>query len=197
MLTRRQLCVCALASPILMSASLPVRAAGSDAQLMQAQLSRVMQDTAPGLYLTADWEFDLPEILIDSMKRGIALYFVYEFRLERPRWYWTNKKIAVSHLVQRVGYSPLSRRWRFSRGGLIQSFQSIEEVLPLLKHVGDWHVTDADAIDDIDAFTAEARMHLDLTKLPKPLQVSVGGNSDWALESDWEDVKLTKDLTLR
>ncbi len=197
MLTRRQLCACALVSPILLSTSFAARAAGTDAQLMQAQLARVTQDITPGLYLTADWEFDLPELLIDSMKRGIALYFEYEFRLERPRWYWTNKTVSSSRLVQRVGYSPLSRRWRFSRGGLIQSFHTIDDVLPLLKHVGDWRVADVDAVDDVDAFTAETRMHLDLTKLPKPLQVSVGGNSDWALESDWDDVKLTQDLTLR
>ncbi len=197
MLTRRQLCACALASPMFLSTSFVARAAGTDAQLMQAQLARVTQDITPGLYLTADWEFDLPELLIDSMKRGIALYFEYEFRLERPRWYWANKTVSSSRLVQRVGYSPLSRRWRFSRGGLIQSFHTIDDVLPLLKHVGDWRVADVDAVDDVDAFTAETRMHLDLTKLPKPLQVSVGGNSDWALESDWDNVKLTKDLTLR
>ena len=197
MLTRRRLCACALCSPILLSTSLAVRAAGNDAQLMQAKLSRVTEDITPGLYLTVDWEFDLSEILVDSMKRGIPLYFEYEFRLERPRWYWTNKKAAQSHLVQRVGYSPLSRRWRFSRGGLIQSFHTFEEVLPLLKHVGDWRVADVDTIDDIDDFQADTRLHLDLTKLPKPLQVSIGGNSDWALESDWENVHLSKDLTRR
>ena len=195
MTSRRQLCACALASPVLMSANIAARAAGNDVQLMQARLTRVTQDIAPGIYLTVDWEFDLPEILVDSMKRGIALYFEYEFLLAKPRWYWVNKKSAEASLVQRVGYSPLSRRWRFSRGGLIQSFLTFEEVLPLLKHVGDWRVADLDAIDDIDAFEAETRMHLDLTKLPKPLQVSVGGNSDWALESDWEDIRLTKDLT--
>ncbi len=197
MLTRRRLCAGALLSPILLSTSVAVRAAANDAQLMQAQLSRVTEDLTPGLYLTVDWEFDLSEILVDSMKRGIPLYFEYEFRLERPRWYWTNKKAAQSHLVQRVGYSPLSRRWRFSRGGLIQSFHTFEEVLPLLKHVGDWRVADVDTVDDIDDFQAETRLHLDLTKLPKPLQVSIGGNSDWALESDWENVHLSKDLTRR
>lgn len=197
MLSRRRLCACALCSPILLSTSFAVRAADNDAQLMQAQLTRVTDDITPGLYLTVDWEFDLSEILVDSMKRGIPLYFEYEFRLERSRWYWTNKKAAQSRLVQRVGYSPLSRRWRFSRGGLIQSFHTFEEVLPLLKHVGDWRVADVDAVDDTEDFVAETRLHLDLTKLPKPLQVSVGGNADWALESDWEDVHLSKALTRR
>lgn len=197
MLSRRRLCVCALLSPVLASTSLTVRAAANDAQLMQAQLTRMTDDMTPGLYLTVDWEFDLSDILIESMRRGIPLYFIYEFRLVRPRWYWTNKTTASSRLVQRVGYSPLSRRWRFSRGGLIQSFHTFEEVLPLLKHVGDWRVGDANAVDDIDDFQAETRMLLDLTKLPKPLQVTVGGNSDWALEGDWESVRLTKELTLR
>ena len=55
MLTRRRLCTCALCSPILLSTSFAVRAAGNDAQLMQAKLSRVAEDITPGLYLTVDW----------------------------------------------------------------------------------------------------------------------------------------------
>ena len=69
-------------------------------------------------------------------------------------------------------------------------------MLPLLIHDGDWRVADVATVD-IDDFQAETRLHLDLTKLPKPLQVSIGGNSDWALESDWENVHLSKDLTRR
>ena len=34
-------------------------------------------------------------------------------------------------------------------------------------------------------FEAEVRMRLDASRLPKPLQVTIGGNSDWNLDSDW------------
>ena len=174
-----------------------VRAATAEAQLMQAGLERIVRDTTPGLYLTADWEFDLPDGLVDSLRRGIALYFLYEFRLEKPRWYWMDKTVTSSQLVQRIGYSPLSRQYRFSRGGLTQSFGTLEEVLPLLKHIGDWRVADANAVDDTDKFIAETKMSLDVSRLPKPLQVSIGGNSDWAVESSWEEIPLTAALTRR
>ena len=197
MISRRALCTGIALSPILLSAGTSVRAATAEVQLMQAGLERIVRDTTPGLYLTADWEFDLPDGLVDSLRRGIALYFLYEFRLEKPRWYWMDKTVTSSQLVQRIGYSPLSRQYRFSRGGLTQSFGTLEEVLPLLKHIGDWRVADANAVDDTDKFIAETKMSLDVSRLPKQLQVSIGGNSDWAVESSWEEIPLTAALTRR
>lgn len=197
MISRRALCTGIALSPILLSAGTSVRAATAEVQLMQAGLERIVRDTTPGLYLTADWEFDLPDGLVDSLRRGIALYFLYEFRLEKPRWYWMDKTVTSSQLVQRIGYSPLSRQYRFSRGGLTQSFGTLEEVLPLLKHIGDWRVADANAVDDTDKFIAETKMSIDVSRLPKPLQVSIGGNSDWAVESSWEEIPLTAALTRR
>ena len=158
MISRRALCSGIALSPILLSAGTSVRAATAEVQLMQAGLERIVRDTTPGLYLTADWEFDLPDGLVDSLRRGIALYFLYEFRLEKPRWYWMDKTVTSSQLVQRIGYSPLSRQYRFSRGGLTQSFGTLEEVLPLLKHIGDWRVADANAVDDTDKFIAETKI---------------------------------------
>ena len=70
-------------------------------------------------------------------------------------------------------------------------------MLPLLAHLRDWRVANLNAIDDIDKYEAEVRMRLDLSRLPKPLQVTVGGNSDWSLSSAWESVVLTPDLAKR
>ena len=40
----------------------------------------------------------------------------------------------------------------------------------------------------------EARMRLDSSRLPKPLQVIVGGNSDWELDSDWITIDVQQAL---
>ncbi|MFR6359541.1 MAG: DUF4390 domain-containing protein [Sutterella wadsworthensis] len=34
-----------------------------------------------GLFLSSSFEFDLPQALSEALHRGIALYFVHEFRL--------------------------------------------------------------------------------------------------------------------
>ena len=34
-------------------------------------------------------------------------------------------------------------------------------------------------------YVASVRMHLDLSQLPKPLQINALVNTDWGLDSDW------------
>lgn len=195
MVSRRFICRAAAALPL--AYSLPSLAAPDDAKLVRAELTRVPDDISPGLYLSADWKFELSQVLLESLRRGIVLYFTYEFHLNRTRWYWVDKTVAHASLTQWIGYSPLSRQYRLSQGGLTQSFPTLEEVLPLLAHLRDWRVANLNAIDDIDKYEAEVRMRLDLSRLPKPLQVTVGGNSDWSLSSAWESVVLTPDLAKR
>ena len=107
MISRRALCSGIALSPILLSAGTSVRAATAEVQLMQAGLERIVRDTTPGLYLTADWEFDLPDGLVDSLRRGIALYFLYEFRLEKPRWYWMEKTFDLKNCLAKIRNCPL------------------------------------------------------------------------------------------
>ena len=40
----------------------------------------------------------------------------------------------------------------------------------------------------------EVRMRLDSSRLPKPLQVVVGGNSDWSLDSGWVTIDIEQAL---
>ena len=161
-----------------------------EAQLMAAVLKRMPREDPPGLFLSAAWEFDLSRALTDCLRRGIPLYFLYEFEVKKRRWYWTNREIASARLIERLSFSPLTRLFRVSRGGLTQTFESLDAALPLVKNIAEWRVADLADLAGYDAedLTAQVRMRLDLTKLPKPLQVSIGGNSDWNLVSDWERV---------
>ena len=96
--TRRQLCVAAAAFPI---AALVPRVASADTpemQLMQA----VLEPQGNDLFLSLSWEYDLPETLIDSLRRGIALYFVCEVKLQSKRMLWFDKDLGHLELVQRV-----------------------------------------------------------------------------------------------
>ena len=183
MVSRRLLCASLAAALFAPAASKLVRAGSSDVQLMRAQLMRVTDGAFPGLQLSVNWEFDLSPVLTDCLRRGIALYFAYEFRT-----------LVTSTLLQRLSYSPLSRQLRLSRDGLVQSFDTLDQALLLLKNVRGWVVADTDAIRNHADVLAQTRMRLDLSRLPKPLQVTIGGNTDWALESDWQNIVLTKAL---
>ena len=110
MISRRRLCTAALTAPIVASVPSFAMAADNDVNMKHASLYRDPNNTPPGLYLSVDWEFELSTMLLDSLRRGISLYFIYEFRLEKSRWYWLNKALRSAQLVQRLSYSPLSRQ---------------------------------------------------------------------------------------
>ena len=94
------------------------------------------------LLLNATFEFELPQALEEAVQKGIALYFNIEFELFRKRWYWFDRRVASSTLTYRLSYSPLTRQYRLARGGLSQSFESLDEALALLKSVRNWKVAE-------------------------------------------------------
>ena len=186
MISRRTFCTAAAALPLAAWPFAAARAESSGIELMQARV-----DNRPdGLFLNASWEFDLAITLIESLRRGIALYFVCEVQLQKKRWYWLDKDLVHAEFVQRVSFSPLSRNYRLSIGGLSQSFDSLVQVLPLVRQVHGWRISGPLPGEDIEDFEAEVRMRLDASRLPKPLQVTIGGNSDWDLDSDWIPVPI-------
>ncbi len=150
---------------------------------------------ADALLLNATFEFEMPQALEEAVQKGIALYFNIEFELFRKRWYWLDRKIAASTLTYRLSYSPLTRQYRLARGGLSQSFESLDEALALLKSVRNWKVGDKSMLNPRDEYDAQVRMRLDVNQLPKPFQVNAITSREWTLASDWREVPVTAELT--
>ena len=98
---RRTLCAAAAAAPFAVW-PFAAHAEGDGIALMQARA----ENRPDGLYLTASWEFDLAITLIESLRRGIALYFVCEMRLQKKRWYWFDENLVHAELVQRNQLQP-------------------------------------------------------------------------------------------
>jgi hypothetical protein len=147
-----------------------------------------------GIVLNATFEFELPQALEEAVQKGIALYFNIEFELYRKRWYWLDRKIAGSSLVYRLSYSPLTRKYRLARGGLSQSFETLDEALALLKSVRNWKVADRGLLTPGDEFEAQVRMRLDVSQLPKPFQVNAITSREWSLGSDWREMPVPPQL---
>jgi hypothetical protein len=147
-----------------------------------------------GAALNATFEFEMPQTLEEAVQKGIAVYFNIEFELFRKRWYWLDRKISASTLTYRLSYSPLTRQFRLARGGLSQSFDSLEEALGLLKSVRQWKVIEPGVLSPRDSYEAQVRMRLDVTQLPKPFQVNAITSREWNLASDWRELPVPSEL---
>jgi hypothetical protein len=141
--------------------------------------------TEDGVVLAADFAFDLNPRLAEAVTNGIPLYFVVEFELSRPRWYWFDEKAAAKRLQLRLSYHALSRHYRLSTGVLQQNYATLEEALNVLRRVRNWQVVDrGTTLADAD-YDAAVRMRVDGTLLPKPFQLSAITSREFNLESPW------------
>ena len=170
--------------------------AGAAADRIAVQSAQLLlaDDGDGAVVLDAQFDFDLPPVLEDAVNRGIALYFVVEFELFRPRWYWFDKRLVDAVRTYRLTYSPLTRQYRLATGALAQPFDSLAEALATLRRVRSWHVADRTLIRPDDDYTAQVRMRLDTSQLPKPFQINALTNRDWTLASDWRNVPVSADL---
>ncbi len=135
--------------------------------------------------LDADMSIELSPVLEDVVSRGVPLHFVVEFEINRPRWYWFDDKVAARTQNYRLSYHALTRQYRLSTGLLHQNFASVEEALRIISRLRQWPVADRSQLQPGESYEAALRLRVDLTQLPKPIQVSAIGSSEWALGSDW------------
>ncbi len=155
---------------------------------------QLIEDGTGSVALDALFEFDLPPVLEDAVNRGIALYFVVDFEMSKSRWYWFDKRLVSLSRTWRLSYSPLTRQYRLSSGTLAQPFDTLAEALAVIKRVRNWQVAERGMLRADDDYTAQVRMRLDVSQLPKPFQVSALTNRDWTLASDWRNVQVTAEL---
>jgi hypothetical protein len=134
---------------------------------------------------------DFSPRLEEAVSKGLALHFLAEFELSRPRWYWFDEKVVKTHQTWRLTYHALTRQYRLSTGALHQSFSSLDEALRVLSRLRNWQVLAADRALPGESFDAALRMRLDTTQLPKPFQIEAISNRDWILSSDWKRWQFT------
>jgi len=158
----------------------PSQAQAADIQVKSAQIS--LGDE--GYALDAEFSIELGSRLEDVVSRGVALYFIAEFDLSKPRWYWADERVAGRAQTYRLSYHALTRQYRLSGGAFHQNFQSLDEALRVMSRLRNWVVAEKSALKMGESYNAQLRMKLDITQLPKPFQVSAIGNKDWSLSTD-------------
>ncbi|MET1114371.1 MAG: DUF4390 domain-containing protein [Comamonas sp.] len=159
------------------------------AAITQMQVER----TPEGILLSAALEFELPEHVEDALLKGIPMHFVLQAQVLRERWYWSDLEMAYSARYMRLSYQPLTRRWRlhtasdpFTGSGLglalSQTYDELADAIGAMQRVARWKIADSAQVPEDMPVTVHMRFGLDLSQLPRPLQIGAFGRSGWILQ---------------
>lgn len=170
----------------------------------QAQPLSVVQEellrTPDAVHLTARLHIVPGPLVEDALLRGVPLYFAWRADVIRPRWYWTDRRVASAHRTLRLAYQPLTRRWRVSLSNepadgnsgaglqyaLHQNFDNLAEALAGVGRVYRWKIADGAGVaaGDPGDYRVEWSMRLDLSLLPRPFQIGVGNQPEWSIQRE-------------
>lgn len=145
-----------------------------------------LESTDEGYVANADFDVELTPRIEEALHNGVSLYFVVEFELIRPRWYWFDEKTVASRLQYRLTYHALTRQYRLWTGTLHQPFGSLAEARRVLGRVRSWTVLDREQVVAGQTYQVGLRMRLDASQLPKPFQLTALTSPEWTLESEWK-----------
>lgn len=134
-----------------------------------------------GLLLDVAVRFELPHSVEDALHKGVPLYFVAEAALYHDRRYWRDRRIAAASRTWRLSYLPLTRNYRVSFGGLSQSYDNLYDAVTTISRIGRWKLAEPGQIGDSEALYVEFSYKLDTGKLPRPMQIGIGGQPEWNL----------------
>ena len=162
-----------------------IAAPGAHAEGITLKSAKV-EAVEEGWQLDAEFDIQFTPRLEESVNRGVPLYFVLEFEMSRPRWYWFDEKPVRFSQTYKISYTPLLRQYRLSVGNVYQNFASFEEVTRVLSKLRGVAIADHNAIKKDSAFQASVRLRLDTAQLPKPFQLNAIASRDWSLSSDWQ-----------
>ncbi len=134
-----------------------------------------------GLALSFSARFDLSKPIEEALQKGVPLFFVAQAEVFRDRWYWADKRVAVATRTWRLAFQPLTRKFRVTYGGLNQHYDSLSDAMVAVTRSVNWKLVDASQLDDGKHYV-EFSYQLDTTQMPRPMQIGIGGQSDWSFK---------------
>ena len=161
------------------AAVLPAHAQGIDVR------KATVTATEDAYVLEAQFDIALTHTLEEVLNKGVALYFLLEFELIRPRWYWFNDRVMQLRQEYRLSYNALTRQYRVGVGNLHQNFGSLAEALDVMSRVRRRQEVDPGTLRKDTTYMAGLRLRLDTSQLPKPFQLNALGSREWYVGSDW------------
>jgi hypothetical protein len=162
-----------------LAAVMPAQAQGIEVRKAYAALI----DEA--VVVEAQFDIGLTQALEEVLNKGVALYFLLEFELIRPRWYWFNERVTYLQQEYRLSYNALTRQYRVGVANLHQNFGSLNEALSVMSHVRRRQEIERGTLRRDERYIAGLRLRLDTSQLPKPFQLTAVGSREWYIGSDW------------
>jgi hypothetical protein len=164
-------------------------AQSNGAEIFNFKAIRLDQDFG----VSADIKFELPNSIEEAMYKGVSLTFVGEIDITRERWYWLDKTIATASRQTRISYQALTRRWRvlpWSEGSgasglgvhLPQLYETLPEALAVAQRIYNWRIVPSAELGN-GVYSMQLRYRLDISQLPKPLQIGLLGQGDWTINA--------------
>lgn len=141
--------------------------------------------------LDAEFEVNFSPAVEEALNKGVPLNFTVEFEFNRPRWYWLDESIARAQEPIRISYHALTKQYRLQAHEQQKTFATLAELKAELGHIQDWKVVERALLRKRYSYEARLRMKLEMSQLPKPLQVNALTSKDWNMESDWYRWTLT------
>ncbi len=140
--------------------------------------------------LQANFKVDLTMRLAD-LARSTPIYFVLDWRMARPRWYWRDERLAQGQLYWRLSHNPLTQQWRMSSANSVAisdgrfaiTHSSLNEALSSLRNIRRDGLVQSNELQANQKYELRVRLRLDTTQLPKPFQINAITNNDWVLDS--------------
>jgi hypothetical protein len=141
-----------------------------------------------GYVLTAEFSIEVSPRLEDALQ-AVPLFFVFDYEINRRRWYWWDEDIARGSVTYRLSYNALTREYRVglsSQGANLTTLttQTLAEALRFISRVRRERVAEPGALKPSERYRVGVRLRLDTAQLPKPFQLNALTQREWLLDSD-------------
>jgi hypothetical protein len=138
-----------------------------------------------GVTLSFETRFELPPGVEGALQHGVALYFVAEVELQRPRWFWFDKTLVEARRVWRLSYQPLTQNYRIGLGGLSQTHATLAEALRAVQRSRNWQIAESlpAGLEEVP-LVLNFNYRLDVSQLPRPMQLTISSRPEWHLQID-------------
>jgi len=153
-------------------------ALASEPEITQFEVSR----DEDGVYLTYAVSFELGRSPDEALTKAVPLFFVAEAEVFRERWYWRNRRVARTSRVWKIVFQPLTSTYRVTtEGGLSQSYPTRADAIAAVSRSSRWKIAEASHVEEGSSHYLEFTFRLDVSLLPRPMQIGVGGQPDWQM----------------
>jgi len=135
-----------------------------------------------GVFLSYAVNLELSRSVDDALSKAVPLFFVAEVELFRNRFYWRDQRIGYAIRRWRIVFQPLTSTYRVTYdGGLSQNYASRAEAFAAISRTARWKIAEGPQIDENSRQYVEFSFKLDTSQLPRPMQIGIGGEKDWAM----------------